>query len=126
MTDVNIDLEIPTPANVDDMTIEELRKELNRVRSENTRLKEKRAASLETFGEDYDRNLFASLEDVADSFSLSSVDSLTVNDVRSIVRLFDMNPAAQFKAEGAKGRGTYLYFRKDFEKITENIESFID
>lgn len=128
MTDINFDLDfdLPKTPSVEDLTTEQLRKELLRVRSENARLKQKRAAGLETFGEDYNRDLFMSIEDAVATFSLKSVDSLALNDVRTIVRLFDMTPAAQYKAEGAKGRGTHLYFRKDFEKILQSIESFVD
>lgn len=104
-----------------------LMERLNELEAENSTLKSVMKVqrededTLPTFTH-YDSNLLVTIED-AKYLQLSTVDQLSVVDIRSIVRLFNIKPVAQHKAEpNRKGRGTHLYLRSDFKDVLSQIE----
>lgn len=101
-----------------------LMEQIRKLEAENLNLKQKAEEEvLPTFTE-YDRNLLLTVEDAAELLSLSTVEKLSTVDIRSIVRLFNMEPNAQYRPDlSRKGRGTHLYLKGDFEAVLEQIEN---
>jgi len=90
--------------------------------AQNATLRDDDVDTLPTFY-DYDRKVLMTAEDATEALKLGTVRKLSIADVRSVIRLFGLEPSAQFKIAGNRGRGSHLYIRHELETALRRIDS---
>lgn len=92
------------------MTAEQMQAEIARLTAENAKLVAKANAPQLNIVSQYNTDELVSLEDTeALQPQVTTVNNLSKADLQALVRLSGLQPQAQHRAEGKKGRGHLLY-----------------